>query len=258
MGSQNANAKSNDRSHELNNYYEILEVSPNASAREIQEAYKRAKATYGSDNPALYSMFTREEAKQLMNLVEEAFAVLGSASSREHYNQRFNDEPEVKENVFSEIQAPSFAVPAADAVPYRAEEAGHWVFEAPALIDEGSGRVKVRAKSSGTNGKTQFGNYTIDPAVEAQILSASEFDGAFLQQVRLYKNLTLENVSSATRISRTYLTAVENMDIKALPAPVFIRGFVSQMARVLGVEEKKAADSYMKILAARFPQAFLT
>lgn len=57
-------------------------------------------------------------------------------------------------------------------------------------------------------------------------------------------------MSEATRISRTYLMAVEGNDYKSLPAAVFVRGFVVQMARVLGLDENKVASSYMKMFKA--------
>jgi cytoskeletal protein RodZ len=41
------------------------------------------------------------------------------------------------------------------------------------------------------------------------------------------------------------LNAVENEDKKNLPAPVFVRGYITQIAKVLGIDGKKAADSYM-------------
>jgi cytoskeletal protein RodZ len=40
------------------------------------------------------------------------------------------------------------------------------------------------------------------------------------------------------------------MDPQNLPAPVFIRGYVVQMSKMLGLDEKKVADSYMKVLKA--------
>ena len=55
------------------NLYELLEVSGEASATEIHNAFRRAKATYGNDNPALYGMFTRDEAIQLIKFSTHDF-----------------------------------------------------------------------------------------------------------------------------------------------------------------------------------------
>ena len=70
------------------NYYEILEVATDAPDHEIRAAYLRAKDTYSPDSPALYSMFTKEEAEQLQDLIEEAFLVLGDQSKRQKYDMK--------------------------------------------------------------------------------------------------------------------------------------------------------------------------
>ena len=41
------------------NYYEILEIRPDASYKEIEEAYRRAKETYSGESPATYSLLRR-------------------------------------------------------------------------------------------------------------------------------------------------------------------------------------------------------
>jgi curved DNA-binding protein CbpA len=242
-----------------NNFYEILEVSPNASLREIHEAFKRVKATYSNDNPALYSMFTREEARELLKMIEEAFEVLGNQQSREAYDSHLKGaDNHVEAGVFTQIESasPQFTVPEAQAVPYSASDASRWQIQPSAFPDEGSGKIRVKTKPALESGlgQTKYGTYQIDKDFENQITSCGTFDGPFLKKIRLYKNLTLDHLSASTRISRPYLAAVEDMNVPALPAPVFVRGFVSHLARVLGIDEKRAADSYMKILKDKMPE----
>ena len=69
------------------NYYEVLEVAEDAPPHEVHKAYQRAKSTYSSDNPALYSMFSPEEARELLRLIEEAYMVLGNLGLRKSYNE---------------------------------------------------------------------------------------------------------------------------------------------------------------------------
>lgn len=68
-------------------YYEILEVSPDATAKEIQRAYEHAKETFQADSPAVYSLFLEEERMELQNIIEEAYRVLMDESSRKDYDQ---------------------------------------------------------------------------------------------------------------------------------------------------------------------------
>ena len=38
--------------------YEVLDLTPDASAQEVREAYLRTKAAYGKDSVALYSLIS--------------------------------------------------------------------------------------------------------------------------------------------------------------------------------------------------------
>lgn len=225
------------------NYYEILEVSPDAPGYEIQKAYQRAKATYSADSPALYSMFSREEATELLRMIEEAYTVLSNHALRKTYDEslagktatarRHNDhspvlEPEPVESQHKAL--PDFPVPEAVPVSHKFDRPG--------------------AKLPPGMGKTGASTYRIDTNIEDEIAAMTEFDGPCLQKIRLYKNISLERMSDLTRVSRTYLTAIEDNDYTSLPAAVFVRGFVVHMARILGLDENKVAASYMKMFKA--------
>lgn len=69
------------------NYYEILEISPNATPKEIQRAYEHAKETFHPDSVAIYSLFSQEEVKEIEDAVEEAYGVLMDEALRKNYNQ---------------------------------------------------------------------------------------------------------------------------------------------------------------------------
>ena len=68
-------------------YYEILEVSPNATTKEIQRAYEHAKETFHADSMAVYSLFSEKEVKEIEEAVEEAYRILMDESSRRSYDQ---------------------------------------------------------------------------------------------------------------------------------------------------------------------------
>jgi cytoskeletal protein RodZ len=87
--------------------------------------------------------------------------------------------------------------------------------------------------------------------MEREIAAAEECDGQFLQRVRLYKGVTLEHMSEEIRVVKSTLAALEANEFSALPVAVFTRGFVVQMARVLGLDENKTAAAYMKFFRAK-------
>lgn len=67
-------------------YYELLDISADASGVELDDAYKRAKATYGVDSVALYSLYSREEKDSLLEEIEEAYETLCNKSKKEAYD----------------------------------------------------------------------------------------------------------------------------------------------------------------------------
>jgi flagellar biosynthesis protein FlhG len=68
-------------------YYEILEVAPDATSREIQQAYEHAKETYQNDSVAVYSLFSEKEMEKIQAVIEEAHRILMDETSRKNYDQ---------------------------------------------------------------------------------------------------------------------------------------------------------------------------
>ena len=234
------------------NYYEILEVSNDAPQNEIHRAYQKAKQTYSQDNPALYSMFSKEEARELIVMIEEAYGVLGNQGVRKAYDDglasHHSSAPEDLKTASSMRDIPEQAALSHAALPD---------FSPPVAdqdLDEVKPVVPVRetatASSVSGQGRTSLSSYKVDDAFEAEIAAREDWDGSFIQRVRTYKNISMEKLSDATRVSRSYLSAIETSDYASLPAPVFVRGFVVQTARILGLNDAKVASSFMKILKA--------
>jgi curved DNA-binding protein CbpA len=68
-------------------YYEILEISPTATPREIRRAYDRARETFHADSLAVYSLFSEKEVSAIQARIEEAYRVLMDDGLREDYDQ---------------------------------------------------------------------------------------------------------------------------------------------------------------------------
>jgi cytoskeleton protein RodZ len=68
--------------------------------------------------------------------------------------------------------------------------------------------------------------------------------GERLKRERELREVTLEEVSTATRISARFLEALENEDWSRLPGGVFGRGFVRSIARYLGLSEESLLAEY--------------
>lgn len=68
-------------------YYEVLEISPDATDREIEQAYERIKETFQDDSVAVYSLFSEREMKKIQAVIEEAHRVLLDERLRKDYDQ---------------------------------------------------------------------------------------------------------------------------------------------------------------------------
>ena len=64
--------------------------------------------------------------------------------------------------------------------------------------------------------------------------------------MRLHCGLELEDISRVTKINPTYLCFIEEDRYAELPAPVYVRGFVTAYAECVGLDGRRAAASYMK------------
>lgn len=194
------------------NYYEVLELTANAPQHEVSSAYERAKKTYSGDNPAIYTIFSEQEARELLTMIEEAYSVLGNKALRAIYDQRLA-------NGYSHLNELSYS-----------------------SILEASKQLFPELRGDAPQKPT----YEPNPEFEKEISQREDWDGSILKKVREYKNFSIGKLSEITKIGSFYLTALEEMKPENLPAVVFVRGYVVQVAKALQLDEKKVADSYMK------------
>src|SRR5215472_13243429 len=68
--------------------------------------------------------------------------------------------------------------------------------------------------------------------------------GERLKRERELREVTLEEISKATRIAPRFMDALENEKWERLPGGVFGRGFVRSVARYLGLNEEDLLSEY--------------
>ena len=83
------------------------------------------------------------------------------------------------------------------------------------------------------------------------IAPETEFDGSLLRLVRESQGLDLKQISRRTKINLAYLEAVEGDDFSALPALVYVRGFVAEMAKCLRLDPVQVAHTYVRRVKQR-------
>ena len=77
--------------------------------------------------------------------------------------------------------------------------------------------------------------------------------GERLKRERELREVTLQEITSATRIGPRFLEALENEDWEKLPGGVFNRGFVRSIARYLGLDEEAFLGEYDLAHGAQVP-----
>lgn len=217
---------------EKKNYYEVLEIEPNANPQQIENAYIRARNAYSGDSVALYSLMTKEQCDNILGQIEEAYSVLGFPEKRREYDRLrgFNQSGFATIKSIEQLHSIS-------SLDDRPKETVQY---------ENYGSNLIEAKVSKLSAQKKFGlDFQENPEMDRKIREATEFTGSFLKEIREYKNVTIERMAEMTRISKTHLTAIENEDVSRLPADVYTRGYVYQYAKVLKLNPDQVAASYL-------------
>ncbi len=85
----------------------------------------------------------------------------------------------------------------------------------------------------------------ISRVLQAEIEQEAHWRGPFIRKVREARHVSIEELSDFTKITKTYLASIEDEDFAKLPAPVFLRGFVIQIAKFLKLPHDKVAAAYL-------------
>jgi flagellar biosynthesis protein FlhG len=74
------------------------------------------------------------------------------------------------------------------------------------------------------------------------------WSGAALRRTRLARGLELAQITEVTKVNPLYLRCIEEERFEALPAAVYVRGFVRAYARCLGLDAARVANDYAERL----------
>ncbi len=100
-------------------------------------------------------------------------------------------------------------------------------------------------------------NREVDAALEAEramlrqelareLNPETTFTGALLRKVRESQGIELEDIANRTKISRVHLQAIETEDFATLPALVYTRGFIQQIAKLLKLDPTQVSRTYVR------------
>lgn len=88
-----------------------------------------------------------------------------------------------------------------------------------------------------------------EPLPPAPVITPdTEFTGPLIRAVRESLGLTVKQISETTKIGVNYVEGIEADDWAALPAQVYVRGFVAEIAKTLRLDHEQVSRSYLKRL----------
>jgi flagellar biosynthesis protein FlhG len=186
--------------------YEVLEIDPGASEEETRRAYKRAREMYGSDSMVVSGLFSPERLAVVQARIEEAYeSLLDPEKRKQHDLKLFPD-----------------GIPATSATP------------AQGVIK--SDRPEQREDPTPVK---------IEVPPEPTIFADTEITGDLLKQLREARSIELLDISQRTKISVAHLRAIEEERWDAMPAPVYLRGFLVEFARFLRLDVGQVTRTFL-------------
>ena len=203
------------------NYYNLLDISPNASFEEVRSAYDQAMSIYSTDSIPTYSLFTQKERKLILSRLTEAYKTLTNSQLRKEYNHSLIEKGELSP-----------------------KEIGSSLPE-DSNIDKGK-LQEVSAESLIQKEEREENEHP--PSGRSLDLFDNQISvtGKRIKMIRTTKEISLEEIYKKTNIPQKTLENIEEERFEKLPALVYLKGFLKTYAKILQVDQIEMVDGYMK------------
>ena len=213
------------------NYYDILEIPTDASPEEVYDGYIRSKNAYSQDSLALYSLMSKDECNQMIESIEEAYGIISDPSKRNAYDRARG----ITNSYFQKVGSKQYATSNSNDFNDNSDQEKQ---------NEENNNDSKRITKIVATGKYAL-DYQRDNEFEQEIETTTEFTGGLLKKIREYKQVDINRMSEMTKVSKTYITNIEDENFEKLPATAYIRGFVYQYAKCLKLNPELVATSYL-------------
>ncbi len=231
-------------------HYEVLEISPGCSAAAVGIAYEKQKARLGPDSLATYALLGPGEIRLMLARIEDAYAVLIESARRRDYDRGLGfppPAPEVTETPREEIAEPSAATPTPEALHALAvptEEKAVAPIEAslPATPEVAAPPPAISHESFRDDAEKPIRR------TEAELPADAPITGDALRRVREALGYSLKDLAARTKIGHWHLDNIERERHAELPAQVYLRGFLTSLARELKLDPQRVARGYLEHL----------
>jgi curved DNA-binding protein CbpA len=205
---------------EQQNYYEILDIPPNATQFEIRNAYKTALYIYDDGSPVSYSFFSKDERKKILALLEEAFLTLINDQTRSEYNRKLLEEGVVDdETIFGD----GYKKP----IP---------------IIDLKRSRISTHKKIISSKIKSM----TSSSHIMRELLALDVITGNDLRKMRMLLDVPLEHIAEYTKVRINLLRCIEEDRFDELPSTFHLKSFLRSYIEYFQLDPGPFVDRYMK------------
>lgn len=209
------------------NYYEILGVTIKATKDELESAYLKAISIYKEDSIATYGVVSEKEMEVMLQNIEIAFTTLKDTENRLAYDRDILkiDTTEIDNDVDEKRGA------APEETPHKRGK-----LEQLMLSFQGKDNDK----------KTTLAREEIVTPEPDSVDNTFYSDLTNLKEVRELKEITLRDIANETRISITYLRAIEEGNFSEMPETIYACGFIKAFAEHLDLNPEQFIASYRR------------
>jgi hypothetical protein len=233
-------------------FYDILKIDQRATISEIVAAYHSAKNAFSKDSVATYSLFSPEETQTILDRLEEAYLTLSNVDKKREYDRQLKLRIESAEvaGVIPDIPempngaAPLYPAAVPDPLPHDPDDDA--VNAMPATASEPAAPALAVAATDAATAKAS-------PTASSPPVLEGPVTGTRLREIREKRTLSLDDVSRITKIPTKFLRAIEEDDLKRMPARVYLQGFVKNLATLYRLNPKDTVKSYLEHIDALGP-----
>ena len=202
------------------NYYELLDISLDATPFEVRQAYKKFTDIYDKKSLATYSFFAESERDQILKRLKKAFLTLADDEKRAAYDYSLIEKGEMSKNSLEKKERRN--VISIAHVPRPNDSANHLV------------RVRQRSPHKCVN------------ELIVSMESAAMITGNKLRNLREALGIEVEEIYQTTKISPSIVDAIEKDDFTNLPPPFYLKSFLRSYAEVLEIDPQKIVAGYFQ------------
>jgi DnaJ-class molecular chaperone len=203
------------------NYYELLDISPQASTQEVQWAYDQAISIFSADSIPTYSLLSEKERDLILSRIVDAYKTLTNGRLRAEYNQLLLENGELLPEDLSLFSLDKYDSTDSDQQGDKLEDL-----------------LPGEKTAKGPMGSYEDSINSVD--IE------SSLSGKDIRELRVSKKISIEDIYRKTNVPKKTIEDIEEECFDELPALVYLKGFLKLYARILNVNENQMVDSYMK------------